>query len=310
MDYEKEYKEARKRAKIAMAKCRTSPLATVTAVGYAISYIFNEPDESEDERIRKTLINIVKGACGKYGIKYKGEEITEEKLLSHLERQKEQKPGLKKANDLQTWLKIVDKVLTEFQGIGQYLDNPICQEIANMLREKYCFDDASSDWDRVYRKGLDAGEIYGYNKAKKEQKPAQFKGESLAEIIKGEFEGFRSLLKKKGIDYEPQSTYWENFARLFDSSAREYLKEQKPAGWSEEDEEIYQALILEIDKYEFFAGFDSEIIISFLKSLRHKPHWKPSEYTLSLVKKAADGEMLTGVEQMAIGTLYEQLKRL
>lgn len=39
--------------------------------------------------------------------------------------------------------------------------------------------------------------------------------------------------------------------------------------------------------------------------------WKPSEYTLSLVKKVADGEMLTGVEQMAIGTLYyEQLKKL
>lgn len=35
----------------------------------------------EDERIRKTLIHIVKGACDKYGIKCKGDDITEEKQL-------------------------------------------------------------------------------------------------------------------------------------------------------------------------------------------------------------------------------------
>lgn len=43
--------------------------------------------ESEDENIRKVLINIVKGACDKYGIKYQGKEITEEKLLAWLEKQ-------------------------------------------------------------------------------------------------------------------------------------------------------------------------------------------------------------------------------
>ena len=48
----------------------------------------------EDERIRKTLIHIVKGACDKYGIKYKGDEITEEKLLTYLEKQKEQKSNV------------------------------------------------------------------------------------------------------------------------------------------------------------------------------------------------------------------------
>ncbi len=51
-------------------------------------------------------------------------------------------------------------------------------------------------------------------------------GYDLEVIIKDEFEGFRTLLKKNGIDYEPQRGYWEGFARLFDSSAREYVKEQ------------------------------------------------------------------------------------
>ena len=50
--------------------------------------LFPELAESEDERIRKTLIHIVKGACDKYGIKYRGDDITEEKLLAYLEKQK------------------------------------------------------------------------------------------------------------------------------------------------------------------------------------------------------------------------------
>jgi len=52
-------------------------------------YIFPELKDSEDEMIRKTLIHIVKGACNKYGIKYQGKEIGEEKLLAYLEKQGE-----------------------------------------------------------------------------------------------------------------------------------------------------------------------------------------------------------------------------
>ena len=53
---------------------------------------------NDDERIRKTLIHIVKGACDKYGIKYRGDDITEEKLLAYLEKQKEQKLYWKPTN--------------------------------------------------------------------------------------------------------------------------------------------------------------------------------------------------------------------
>ena len=55
----------------------------------AIRELVPELAESEDERVRKVLIHIVKGACDKYGIKYRGNEITEEKLLAYLEKQKE-----------------------------------------------------------------------------------------------------------------------------------------------------------------------------------------------------------------------------
>lgn len=77
--------------------------------------------------------------------------------------------------------------------------------------------------------GFKCDDVIAYLEKQKEQKPIEFKNDELVEIIKGEFEGFRQLLKKKGIDYEPQRSYWEAFARLFDSSAREYVKEQKSA---------------------------------------------------------------------------------
>lgn len=107
-----------------------------------------------------------------------------------------------------------------------------------------------------------------YLENQKERKPIQFKGKSLVEIIKGEFEGFRSLLKKKGIEYEPQYTYWESFARLFDSSAREYMKEQKPMYFleipagdvapAEEDGPFDEDEFLEGELSAFLQNYDKE----------------------------------------------------
>lgn len=51
-----------------------------------------ELKESEDEKIKNILKNIVKCACDNYGIKYQGQEIGEEKLLAWLEKKGEQKP--------------------------------------------------------------------------------------------------------------------------------------------------------------------------------------------------------------------------
>lgn len=112
----------------------------------------------------------------------------------------------------------------------------------------------------------------------------------------------------------------------------ERMKEQKPANatqtdanknanaeWREE-EEIKINFLKNLINYQVGDGdycfghngkdsVSKQEAIKMLLSLRH-PHRKPSEYTLSIVKKVADGEMLTGVEQMAMGTLYNDLKKL
>jgi len=90
----------------------------------------------------------------------------------------------------------------------------------------------------------------------------------------------------------------------------EWQKEQKPAEWSEEDEEILKLLILNIGRYMYFGGMSSERILSFLKSLR--PSWKPSEGHLSALLAVFNDPNNIGSQtcQLALTDLYEQLKKL
>lgn len=81
----KAYDEALEQAQKELAACGSINCDAARQ----IFRLFPQLRESEDERIRKILIRIVKGACDKYGIKYKGDEITEEKLIAYLEKQKD-----------------------------------------------------------------------------------------------------------------------------------------------------------------------------------------------------------------------------
>ena len=58
-----------------------------------------------------------------------------EKYINWLEKQGERKSS--DFSDIRIWKYIVDMVLTEQNGIGQYLDNPDTERIAKKLQEKY-----------------------------------------------------------------------------------------------------------------------------------------------------------------------------
>lgn len=104
-----------------------------------------------------------------------------------------------------------------------YLNNPSDEQIVDALI--YCLSEQDGILTAV--NCIKVQDIISWLNRKKEQKPVHFNEDYLAQTIKRKFEGFRSLLKRNGIDYEPQMDYWRNFARLFDSSAREYVKEQQ-----------------------------------------------------------------------------------
>lgn len=94
-----------------------------------------------------------------------------------------------------------------------------------------------------------------------------------------------------------------------------YLKKQKgqkPAGWSEEDLQ-HKSWILECladgeKKMPEYAE-DFQAAYKWLKSLRHKPHWKPSEEQMEALKNIAYGSYQIG-DGPVLRELYDNLKKL
>lgn len=108
----------------------------------------------------------------------------------------------------------------------------------------------------------------------------------------------------------------------FAMSLQEKQKEQKPAGWSEEDEEMLEYVIGDVnDAKELFATKEAIDLcdkeIAWLKSLRPQPHWKPNEEQMEAFKGYIEGFQARA--EAAVGgwnnfdvmiRLYEQLKKL
>ena len=91
-------------------------------------YIFPELKESEDEKIRKEIISILRNAY------WTSNRNRFNELVAWLEKQGEQASS--QTNE-RVWLYLVSDVLTWKDGIGQYLDDPRVQELAKRLCSKY-----------------------------------------------------------------------------------------------------------------------------------------------------------------------------
>lgn len=90
--------------------------------------------ESEDEKIRKGLIDAFNTAVGNDFLQRRA-NLHHNKVIAWLEKQGEQKPT--ETADLRTWKYIVDAVLTEREDIGQYIDNPWTTEVAKKLQKRF-----------------------------------------------------------------------------------------------------------------------------------------------------------------------------
>lgn len=89
---------------------------------------FPELKENEDEKIRKAILELVRQSSEIL------EKKNQEQMIDWLEKQGKDKSDF---SDLRVWKYIVDMVLTEKDGIGQYLDNPDTERIAKRLQERY-----------------------------------------------------------------------------------------------------------------------------------------------------------------------------
>lgn len=216
---------------------------------------FPELVESEDDRIRKGLIEACKKSLIVGG-------FHKDKVIAWLEKQAEQKSA-EISNvcefSIETWIKIVDFVLTEHDGIGNYLINPEVKDTAEKLQKKYKFDAASEEWDRVYRKGLDAGINKGRAEAIREQNPANSKNIDLDELVIeleetiGTSPHSRETIKdffQKAVQKYMKCLQIANgeIGRLMDENY--YLKEQKPTDNIPQDFEKYVEHLLSLSDGE------------------------------------------------------------
>ena len=121
---------------------------------------------------------------------------------------------------------------------------------------------------------------------------------------------------RKSVEWDELQAEFRNINEAFEDGKKEVVAHPdkyglyKPAEWSEEDEKMIQSLILEIDKYVFFAGIESDKIIALLKSLR--PSWKPSEEQMSALLAVLNDPDNIGAEtcQLALSELYDDLMNL
>lgn len=212
---------------------------------------------------------------------------------------------------IKTWMKIVDYVLTEHNGIGNYLIDPEVKDTAEKLQKKYKFDAASEEWDRVYRKGLDAGVNKGRAEALREQKSWSEEDEKAINDIMWIIEAYR----KNGFNERHKQI--ANNAEKWLKSLKDRVLPQPKQEWSEKDKERIEQICddLKSGMINFYAnkvvkGLHYEEIIEsnieWLKSLRPQSTWKPSKEQIEALEKTLKYFQMLN----AFGETIDELKEL
>ena len=83
-----------------------------------------------------------------------------------------------------------------------------------------------------------------------------------------------------------------------------------PSEWSEEDENKIESIKGLITTGRFADTNTIRTIWKLLDSLRPQPHWKPSEEQMEFLKRTVDGYDITCRGQVALESLYNDLKKL
>jgi hypothetical protein len=240
--------------------------------------IFPQLNESEDERIRKYLVEELKAAKSVGELKFTIPQPTREECIAYLEKQKEQKSNIELIQ--RSWY-------MEGYHDGKFGKEPMWLITTGEEGPKY-----------------ELNPKYG-KKLVEEQKPVTNDGQqecpykdlALVKNFFGEYKR-KCKLSNKACDskeckqWNELQAEFRNINEAFEDGKKEVVAHpekyglQKPAEWSEEDEAMWMDI-----KYQMIHGsyipFDKiEWIENRLKSLRPQPHWKPSEDEERLINTA------------------------
>lgn len=254
--------------------------------------IFPELQESEDERIRKSII------CGMNALKEQGKEtfatIPINDCIAWLEKQGESYTKkdvddayLKGISDAKQELEKQgeQKSVLDFKASNWYVSkvdgkihdmtyNPV-DKVEPKFKVKY----AGSEYNVLEVKDIAGVTFYGI-----EDEPNHIdyvKAEN-CEIISG------YAIKENGSPYPTKPAVFS---------------EKKPTAWSEEDENYLQSAE---NACEYQYGKNTSTIL-WLKSLKERNTWKPSKEQMEALDDALNER---GFDYNDLNSLYEQLKKL
>ena len=257
--------------------------------------------ESEDERIRKRLVEYFNGFYDKYScrnnVNVHWEGIEVKKVLAYLEKQKEQKL------DCKYECALTDEQLMATDFWKEYLKEsiisgnkptkadidfllPIARKYFCLVMKEACT--ICKDWSNGYQEGLEAGR----------QKPAEV--------------NVKALLTADRLASAEMTGRLKERSEIINNPEKYGL--QKPAEWSEEDENIRQSLINDLENAETEdEDVQKELNekVAWLKSLRPQPHWKPSEEQMEVLERCVDYlDDSDNEDAVVIGSLCHDLKSL
>ena len=294
----KAYDEAIRKAKIILGCCNSDSIITK----HTIYDIFPELNESEDERmikfIKQQLFNIKKTITENYELDTK---LT--KAIDWLEKQGEQKSTLNfKAKD---WYvskvdgkiynaKFMEKTPT---NIARKLEIEKAAMSATGILEQEEWFIKGAEWS-------DKNPSYASSEKQGEQKPAEWSedDERMLHIIIADFKGFIR---------DNTSTLESHFNECIDwlKSLKDRVQPKHKQEWSEEDEDYINDLIKYFSQNERLKN-TKEDIVNWLKFLRPKNKWKPSDDEIEKASQewdskaifnpfymTMDGDKPTGVKQ-------------
>ena len=236
-------------------------------------YMFPELKESEDERIRKYILKACKETieAGDSGLELSMD--TTKKLYAYLEKQKEQPTNEEMLRTLRVeYEKGVADTIAKYEQKEQ---KPVTIVRIPKFRVGDIIQHVPLEkWDKSRK--ITSIDEHGYN----------FNRSHLGDTISGGAIGFAFE-----DEYE--------------------LVEQKPAGWSEEDENC----LIDVESAVNHC-FDEEYakeLCTWLKPLRLQPHWKPSGRQMAVLSWFCDGivnEACAPDLRVELKSLYDNLKLL
>lgn len=244
---------------------------------------FPEVVKSEDERIRKEIVDFICWEIDRGSITNEQRKRSDS-WIAYLEKQKSSaeeiltKAGIKPCKDGNQWSILVgDNIQEGICGFGDTIDEALYQFLMDV--QEYL----------------------------KEQKPAVQK-----RTLKDEAERFLNVLSETPYNNTPITNAQVIVKELitFLESPEKYNPNHISAEWSEEDEEMLDAMVDMVSNSLYEPLCPRNKMLTWLKSLSPQSHWKPSQVQMEALAWYSGNSGVPPTGDKAIKSLYNDLKKL